>query len=298
MKAIVVNNFGGPESMEYSDVNDCVKMPNYKILKSNIIGINFADTHQTENTYLIKKRPPFIPGAEVVGIDEHGNRYLGIAENSYSEYVSVHDTMCFDIPDLISDRQALACGIQGVTAYMLTESIKPGQTVLVYGASSGVGLIAIQLAKLKGARVVAVTSESKMDLVKLLGADSVVSGGVPECNPDLILDMIGGKVFEHNLNILNQGGTLVLYGMASREAMSVIDPYYLMATNKTVKGFWLHPYFGNHVEYQKSLNVLYDLIISNKIRIISDHTYSLSNAKQAHEDILSRNTYGKVCLIP
>jgi NADPH2:quinone reductase len=297
MKAIVVNKFGGPESLEYMEVEDPVECPGFKVLQASAIGVNFADTHQTENTYFIKSSPPFIPGSELIGIN-NGKRYIGISGNAYAERVMVPEKLCFNIDDGITDSQALACAIQGVTALKLLEHVKPGSTVLVYGASSGVGIFAMQIAKLKGARVIAVTSELKIDLVSKFHPDSIIVGERPQCRADYILDMIGGSTFQYNLNILNDGGTLILYGMASRELTSPVDTQMLMTSNKTIKGFWLHPYFNDHTSYQNDLNCLYRLILDGKLSVIDTHSYPLKDASQAHRDVLGRKTAGKVHLIP
>lgn len=298
MKAIIANGFGGPEVLQYVDVDDPSETPGYKLLKNSLISINYADTHQTENSYMVKAlQPGFIPGTESVGIDKNGDRFLSVYPGAYAEKMLVPNAFCFEIPEHISNEQAAACSIQGITAYKLTENIKSGQVILIYGASSGVGTIAIQLAKIKGAKIIAITSEEKTEYVKSLGADLVFTKN-PNIKCDLILDMIGGSGFLDNINSLNPKGKIIIYGSASRESTTLVDPQILMSQNKTIEGFWLQPYFGNHQEYQKCLNIMFDLVKNNSIKIISNFKYRLSDAMQAHRDILDRKTFGKVCLIP
>ncbi|MTA85024.1 MAG: alcohol dehydrogenase catalytic domain-containing protein, partial [Actinobacteria bacterium] len=147
MKAIKITEFGGPEVMRYIDVEDPVAGDDEVILEVTGIGINYADTHQTEDSYLSKQELPLIPGLEVVGTFE-GKRYLTGAPNAYAEKVVAKKNQLIPIPDSITDGQALSTFVQGTTAWHILKTIghlRPGESVVVHAAAGGVGTIAIQL---------------------------------------------------------------------------------------------------------------------------------------------------------
>jgi len=151
MKAIVVKEFGGPDSMLFEEVPDLKEMPGYTLIDVKEIGVNFADTHQIKNTYLMTSKLPFIPGAEAAGFDKNKKRVIGISPSgSYATKANLWKSLTLEIPDTISFSQALHIFIQGASAWHLVNSIgnvKSGEKVLVYSGGSGVGSISIQLAK-------------------------------------------------------------------------------------------------------------------------------------------------------
>ena len=168
MKGIQITEFGGPEVMKYLDLPDLVACENEVVLDVTAIGINYADTHQTENSYLSPQTLPMIPGLEVVGT-VNGKRYLASSSSGgYAQKAVANKAALISIPDGVSDQQALCMLVQGSTAWHLLKTmghLQNGQTVVVHAAAGGVGTIAIQLAKLWGAKVIAVTSsEEKFEL--------------------------------------------------------------------------------------------------------------------------------------
>jgi NADPH2:quinone reductase len=189
-------------------------------------------------------------------------------------------------------------------------SVKPGQTVVVHAAAGGVGTIAIQLAKLWGARVIAVTStQSKIDLAKSLGADEVVDAHEHELSKalraanggrgvDLILEMVGGTTFDQSLLALGNFGKLITFGMASRTAPTPIHPGSLMHGSKTVSGFWLANCFGKKELMSDVITELFELVADGKLRPIIGATFPLSKAADAHRAMLARATTGKIALDP
>jgi NADPH2:quinone reductase len=314
MRAIQITKFGGPEVLELVDLADPIPNDSEELIDVSCIGINYADTHQTENSYLSKQELPLIPGLEVVGTTQGGRRVLASATTGgYAQKVLAHKAMCIDIPAGITDEQAVAMLVQGTTAWHILKTmahVQPGETVVIQAASGGVGSLAIQLAKLGGAKVIAVTSsEKKGALAKSLGADELVdansndlAGAMIAANGgkkvNVVLEMVGGKTFDASLESLAPFGRLITYGMASRTAPTAIHPGLLMGATKTVAGFWLSHCFGRKELMGDVLTELFALIISKKLHPVIGATYGLSEAQKAHEALLARATMGKITLDP
>ena len=315
MKAIQLTSFGGPEVLHYIDAETPTPGPGESLIKVSAIGINYADTHQTENSYLSPQTLPLIPGLEVVGTTESGMRVLAPVSGGYAQYGIASTASLMPIPENVSDGAALAMMVQGSTAYHLLKTqghLKSGESVVIHAAAGGVGVIAIQLAKMRGGFVIAVVSDpsgAKGELVKSLGADVVVdaksgnlaadllaaNNGKPV---DLVLEMVGGKTFEDSLAVLAPFGRLVVFGMASRVAPRAITGGELMHGSKSVSGFWLAHCFGKKELLYDVILELFGLISSGALKPIVGATFPLSQARQAHEAMLSRATVGKILLDP
>ena len=313
MKAIQITEFGGPEVMKYLDLPDPVSGADEVLLDVTSIGINYADTHQTENSYLSPQTLPMIPGIEVVGTHE-GKRYLAsVSSGGYAQKALAHKSVMIPIPDSVSDQDALCMLVQGSTAWHLLKTmghLEKGQSVVVHAAAGGVGTIAIQLAKLWGATVIAVTSsDEKADLAKKLGADHVVDAASEDLSKalrdanggrgvNLILEMVGGKTFDQSLLALGTFGKLITFGMASRTAPTPIHPGALMHGSKTVAGFWLANCFGKKELFNDVIEELFTLISDGKLKPVIGATYPLSQAQAAHKSMLARESVGKIALDP
>ncbi len=314
MKAIQITKFGGPEVLEFVDIADPIPSETDELIDVSCIGINYADTHQTENSYLSKQELPLIPGLEVVGKTQTGRRVLaGATTGGYAQKALAPKAMCIDIPDSVSDEQAIAMLVQGTTAWHILKTmahVQPGEAVVIQAAAGGVGSLAIQLAKMWGANVIAATStDAKNKLAKSLGADAVVdanssdlAGAMLAANGgkrvNIVLEMVGGKTFDASLEVLAPFGRLITYGMASRTAPTPIHPGALMGGTKTVAGFWLSHCFGKKELMGDVLSELFALIVAKKLHPVIGATYGLSEARKAHEAMLARQTTGKVTLDP
>ena len=314
MKAIQITEFGGPEVMRYIDLPDPTPAGSQVVLDVSAIGINYADTHQTENSYLSQQTLPLIPGMEVVGKMPDGARVLALASTGgYCQKTLVNPRTVIPLPDQVSDGAALAMMVQGTTAYLILKEmahVKPGESVVVHAGAGGVGSIAIQLAKLWGAYVIAVTSsDEKKKLCKELGADAVVDAGEVDLKSvllaannnkpvDIVLEMVGGTTFDQSLEALAPFGRLIFYGMASRQAPKNLAPGVLMPKSQTVSGFWLVNALAKRELMQEVFMDLFAMIISGKLKPIVGATYPLSEAIQAHRDMLARKTVGKIVLDP
>lgn len=317
MKAIQITKFGGPEVMQYLDLPDpkldLIAGKDEVVIDVTSIGINYADTHQTENSYLSAQTLPLVPGIEVTGIAD-GKRVLApVASGGYAQKAIASKRALIEIPDGVTDNQALCMLVQGSTAWHILKTvghIKAGESVVVHAAAGGVGTIAIQLAKLWGAKVIAVTSsDEKKELAKSLGADVVIdantdnlkenllaaNGGKPV---DLVLEMVGGKTTDISLDVLAPFGRLIVYGMASRTPGASINPASLMGGSKTITGFWLAHCFGSKTLLNDVITELFDLVKAGKLKPVIGATFPLSKAADAHKAMLARETTGKIALDP
>ena len=313
MKAIQITEFGGPEVMSYLDLQDPVPGTDEVLLDVTSIGINYADTHQTENSYLSPQTLPMIPGIEVVGT-HGGKRYLAsVSSGGYAQKAVAHKSAMIPIPDSVSDQDALCMLVQGSTAWHLLKTmghLDKCQSVVIHAAAGGVGTIAIQLAKLWGAKVIAVTSsDAKAELAKKLGADQVVDAASEDLSKalrdanggrgvDLVLEMVGGKTFDQSLLALGTFGKLITFGMASRTAPTPVHPGALMHGSKTISGFWLANCFGKKELLNDVIEELFQLITDGKLKPVIGATFPLSQAADAHKSMLARESVGKIALDP
>lgn len=314
MKAIQITEFGGPEVMHLVDLETPTPGEGQELINVSAIGINYADTHQTENSYLFPQKLPLIPGVEVVGTTAAGVRVLALVEGGgYAQEVSTYSAAMIPVTEGVTDEQALCMLVQGSTAWHILKTfghVQPGETVVVHAAAGGVGTIAIQLAKMWGAKVIAVaSSEEKRALATSLGADVVVDStheklgeAIRAANGgkrvNLVLEMVGGKTFDDSLEILAPFGRLVTYGMASRVTPSMIQPASLMGGSKTITGFWLQHCFGKKEMMNDVIEQLFALVVEGKLKPIIGGTYPLSQVALAHKAMRSRETTGKITLNP
>ena len=315
MRAIQITEFGGPEVLKISDVPEPVAGDGQVLIKVDRAGINYADTHQVENSYLSKTELPLIPGGEVVGHTADGRRVVAlVGSGGYAEQTVAHAPYAWDVPEGVSDGQALALVLQGTTAWHLLKTsthLQPGESVLVHAGAGGVGSLAVQLAKLWGAgRVIATAStEDKRKQVLELGADAAIDGTpeglkdrILEANGgkpvDIVLEMVGGQTFDESFAALGRFGRLVTFGAASRQSAAPIDPSRLMKGSKTIAGFWLADCFANPQLLGGPLAELFGLTADGKLTPIVGGEYALSEVATAHEDMRARRTVGKLVLDP
>jgi NADPH2:quinone reductase len=314
MKAIQVNEFGGPEVLVLSDLPDPEPKDGLVPLEVSAVGVNYADTHQAENSYLAPAQLPLIPGAEVVGTTPDGKRVVALVVGGYAQRTLASPQLSFPVPDGVSDGEALAIVLQGATAWHLLRTsahLAEGESVVVHAGAGGVGSLAIQLAKRWGAgRVIATASSpEKRDLALELGADVAIDAraenlkvAIEEANDgkkvDVVLEMVGGSTFDASLAALAPFGRLVTYGAASREAAQPIQPGALVGRSRGVIGFWLAHCFSRPDMLAGPIAEMLDMVAAGELRAIVGGTYPLSEARRAHEDIRARKTVGKLVLDP
>ncbi len=313
MRAVQITEFGGPEVLKLGTVADPVAGGGQVVVDVDSAGVNFADTHQVENSYLAPATLPMIPGTEVVGRLEDGTRVAAFTmSGAYCEKALVYPHMAFPLPDSVSDGQALALMVQGLTAWHLLRTsthLQPGESVVVHAAAGGVGTLAIQLAKLWGAgNVIAVAStEEKLQLAKELGADNLVLAGVDDLKAaleaanggkkvDIVLEMVGGTTFDASLAALAPFGRLATFGMASRTAPKPVTSGELMSRSRAVVGFWLAHCFGAAEMLQPQMAELLALVEAGTLKPQVGGTFPLGDASAAHEALRSRGSIGKLVL--
>ncbi|MEV0675812.1 zinc-binding dehydrogenase [Actinosynnema sp. NPDC050436] len=321
MRAIQITQFGGPEVLHGATVPDPVPGDGELLVHVSRAGVNYADTHQVENSYLAGMELPLVPGGEVVGwVEDDGGRrrVVGLTASGaggYAEKAVVAAGTAFDVPDGIDDLTALSVVVQGTTAWLLLRKsvhLEPGESVVVHAGAGGVGSIAVQLAKRWGAgRVIATaSSERKRALALELGADVVVdsrsadlTAALREANDgrpvDVVLDMVGGAVTDQGIAALAPFGRLAFYGVAGREEPAAVEPARLLSHSTAVVGMWLpHAFRLPGRVVHRAVGELFDLVLAGDLRVVAGGEYGLSEARRAHVDLRSRRTTGKLVLDP
>ena len=313
MRAIQVKEFGGPEVLELVDLPDPEPADGIAVVDVTRAGINFADTHATRDDYLAKQSLPMVPGGEVAGTTADGTRVAALLMNGgYAERVAVPEATLVPIPDGVSDDQAAALLLQGLTAHALVHRcarLQEGETVVVEAAAGGTGSLAVQIAKRAGARVIGLASSpEKRELVERLGADATVDSREEEMRDAIlaanggeqvnaVLQMSGGDAFEQQLRALAPFGRMVAFGIASREENSVKTGH-LMRNSRAVIGFWLVHLFSQPDAVRTGITELLGAVASGEIEVVIGEVYPLADARRAHEDIVARGTTGKLLLDP
>jgi NADPH2:quinone reductase len=321
MRAVQITRFGGPEVLDVVDLPDPVPGPGQQLFDVSTAGVNFADTHQIENSYLAAQQLPLVPGAEFVGTPAGGGpRVVGLLDGGgYAEKVAAHPRLTWPVPDGVTDEQALAVVLQGATAWHLLRTsghLAAGETVVVIAGAGGVGSLAIQLARRWGAgRIIATASSAdKRGLTEELGADVSIDPALAEDDPkaftaalreanggkpvDVVLEMTGGHVFDGALSALAPFGRLVAYGMAGRTPPRSVQAPSLMKKSRAVIGFWLAHCMTRPHMMDDAMTELLPLVADGALRPIGGGRYPMTAVREAHQDLLARRTTGKLVLDP
>ena len=313
MRAVQIDEFGGPDVLQVVDLPKPEPGEGEVLIDVSLAGINFADTHQRENTYLSRYEVPLVLGGEVAGTTPDGRRVVALLRSGgYAEYAVAHEATVFPIPDGVDDGAALALIIQGLTAWHLFKTsakLQQGESVVVISGAGGVGSLAVQLAKPFGAgRVIATAStEEKRAKAVELGADVAVDpaeddlkGALLAANDgqvDVVLEMSGGRVFDQCAEALAPFGRIVAYGIAGRE-QNTVQTGRLMRKSRAVIGFWLMHCLGRRDMMEEPLRDLFERAARGELVPQIGTTYALSDIRRAHEDLQGRRTTGKLLLDP
>ncbi|MFY4774526.1 quinone oxidoreductase family protein [Metabacillus sp. RGM 3146] len=324
MKAIMLEEYGGPEVLKVVDLNRPSPKEREVLIKIESIGVNYADTARREGKYVIDTPLPFVPGAEVAGVIEEtgsgvsrfrkGDRVVTlIGSDGYAEFALADERGLIPVPEGVSFHEAVALPLQGLSAYHILKTmgrIEKGETVLIHAAAGGVGSIAVQLAKLFGAgKVIATASnDEKLAIAKELGADEIINytlegweKKVLEATEgkgvDVALEMAGGEVFKKTLSCLAPFGRLVIYGVASGEQPK-LNPSYLMGKNQSVIGFFLPQIMRKKELYLGSLKELLMYVENKQLKLTIGGIYDLEEAANVHSLLQGRKTNGKLILVP
>jgi NADPH:quinone reductase len=318
MRAIQQQEFGGPEVLALVDVPVPEPGDGQVLIAVSAAGVNFADTHQREDSYVQKQSLPLTPGSEVAGVrTDTGERVVAlVGHGGYAEYALAPADRVFPIPDGLDDGAALALLIQGLTAWHLYRTcarLAEGDSVLVVSGAGGVGSLAVQLGKAMGAgRVIATaSSEDKRELCIELGADAAIDGDASDADAlrdrilganhgrevDVVLEMAGGPLFDVALRATADMGRVVVYGISSRDQNEVRTGR-LLKRSQSVIGFWLFHYLERREHLEAPLAELFALAAAGRVRAVVGETYALSDARRAQEDLVARRTRGKLLLDP
>lgn len=322
MHAIQVSRTGGPEVLNYTDVPTPRPKPNEVLVKLAAIGVNFIDVYHREGRYPLKT--PFIPGQEAAGtIAEVGNEVKTFKPGdrvvftaivgSYAEYQAAPADRVVTIPAGLSERDAAAVILQGMTAHYLlhdTYPVRKGETILAHAAAGGVGLLLVQMAHQIGARVIGtVSTEQKARLARDAGADEIIRYTEQDFESEtkrltnnqgvhVVYDSVGKTTFDKSLNVLRPRGYMVLYGGSS----GAVPPFDLIELSQKGSLFVTRPTLGHYVltreDLEKRASAVLGMVASGKLKLRVEHIYALKDAQQAHIELQGRKTTGKLLLIP
>ncbi len=322
MKAVRIHEYGGAEVLRYEDIAVPPAGRGEARVKIEATGVNFIDIYFRQGLY--KAALPLIAGQEAAGVVEAvgegvtevrpGDQvaYCGVL-GTYSEYGVAPAARLVRLPDGVDSRSAAAALLQGMTAHYLATTTFPlqaGHTALVHAAAGGVGLLLIQMAKMRGARVFGtVSTEEKARLARHMGADEVIQYTSQDfqaevmrltdgAGVDVVYDSVARATWEKSLHSLRPRGMLVLFGNASGAAPA-IDPL-LLAQRGSL--FLTRPKLGDYVATRQELlsragDVL-GWVASGKLKLRVEHVFPLARAADAQRALEARRTTGKVLLTP
>jgi NADPH2:quinone reductase len=305
MKAIVIEQTGGPEQLQLRDVPDPEAAAGQSVVEIRASGINFLDLLVRQGNYAQAPELPTIPGVEVAGETEDGRRVIALLTGGgYAERVAVDDDRIRALPESASFAEGASFLLTFLTAWIpLTRQLRlePGQTVLVHAGSGGVGTAAIQVARHLGARVVATAStEEKRRFCMEMGAEEIF--GYDEfaeaVRPDVVVDPVGGELFAPSISILAPLGTLVAVGYAGGW-WEELNPALLVGRNVGVQGFYLGRLMARRPDVvAAAARELLDLWGSGAVKPVVGAEFPLEEAADAHRLIEDRKHVGKVVLLP
>jgi NADPH2:quinone reductase len=323
MKALRIEEYGSVDVLQWKDVPEPQPSPHQVLIKVDSAGVNYADIMRRQGNYPGPDLPATLGleaagtiaalGSEVTdGALSVGQRVMAMGPQGQAEYVAVNANFVFPYPDGIDPVHAGGMPITFLTSYHLLKTrgaMAPGDTVLIQAGASGVGTIAIQLAKEWGARVVVTAStEDKLQLCRSLGADvtinyteadfeeeikSLTDGrGVP-----LVLECVGGPVLEKSVRCVASYGKLVSYGNASGQPANLTAAD-ITTLNRTVIGFSMGRSPIGSLNHQGAIQELAPMIIDGRLKLVVDRVLPMDQASDAHRHLSARGTRGKVILTP
>ncbi len=322
MQAIQITTTGGPEALVYTQVARPSPKRGEALIAVEAIGVNFIDVYFREGRY--PSSLPFIPGQEAAGtVVEVGEGVTTLKPGdrvawcgtlgTYAEFAVASSARLVSIPEGVTSVQAAAAMLQGMTAHYLahaTHTIQPGETVLIHAGAGGTGLLLTQMARKLGARVLTtVSTEEKAQLSREAGADEPIlytqvdfaaevkriteNKGLP-----VVYDSVGKSTFEQSLSCLHPRGMLVLFGASS----GAVPPFDLIRLSALGSLYVTRPSLKDYIATPEDLSAratdIFRWLADGTLNLRIEHTYPLKDAAQAHRDLESRNTTGKVILQP
>jgi NADPH2:quinone reductase len=306
MRAVVVNEYGGPEVLSFEDVDDPIPSHGQQVVRLTVSGLNFIDVYHRTGLYPMPL--PFRSGVEGAGLASSGRvGWLAGGQGSFSELAVVADDMLVPLPDDIDDVTAVALLMQGVTAHYLacsTYPVQPGDAVLVHAAAGGVGLLLTQIAKLRGATVVATAStQAKREAVMAAGADHALAyDDFPEAVQRLtggvaaVFDGVGAATFDGSLACLRPRGVMVSFGNAS----GPVPPLNILRLSQGGSLYLTRPTVVNYIAEPGELHAraeeLFGWVRSGQLQVTPPTELGIDQIRQAFEMLESRSSVGKLVL--
>lgn len=322
MKAIRVHQYGGLEALKYEEVPVPEPGEGEVRVKIEAVGVNFIDIYHRIGRY--QGSLPLTLGQEAAGtVDALGPNVTDVkpgdrvvyasVQGAYAGYAIVPAWRLVPVPKGVDTQQAAAVMIQGMTAHYLTHStypLKAGETALVHAAGGGTGQLLVQIAKRRGARVIGtVSTEEKAVRAREAGADEVilytqvdfdveVKRLTNNVGVDVVYDSVGKDTFDKSLNCIRRRGYMVLYGQSSG-SVPPVDPQILNAKGSLylTRPFLAH-YTADRAELMGRVNDLFTWIAAGELKVRIDKTFPLTDAAEAHRYLESRQSKGKILLIP
>jgi len=322
MKAIMVREYGGPEVLRLEERPSPEPGPGQALVEVAAVGVNFVEIYHRRGVY--KTQLPFSPGGEGAGrvaaigpgvteVSPRDRVTWMSGTGSYATHAAIPAEKLVPLPAAVSFEQGAAVMVQGVTAHVLTHEtyrLKPGDTCLVHAAAGGAGLMLCQMAKMCGARVIGtVSSGAKAKLARDAGADEVIIYTEQDFEPEVlrltagkgvnvVYDSVGKDTFDGSLNSLAPLGFMVLFGQSS----GFPPPFDIQRLAGMRSLFLTRPSVFAYVTSRELLlhhaQIVLDLVVAGRLKVRIDRTYPLAEAAQAHIALASRQTSGKVLLIP
>lgn len=322
MKALVFEQFGGPEVLAYKEIPAPSLEPGTVLVRMKAIGLNYADIYRRRGNYHLAGEPPYLLGYEGAGVVEKvGPEVEGLKPGdriafcdvpfANAEVVQVPLEKAIPLPEDISFETAAAVLLQGMTAHYLTRDsykVQAGDEVLVHAAAGGVGQLLLQLAKRQGARVLGlVSSEMKREAALRAGADEVFlynsnwveaakSWSTGGDGVSVVYDSVGSTLMD-SFAAVRTKGTVVFYGMAGGDP-AFVDPRMLMDSSKTLTGGDLWNHVTSREDRLRRASDLFDGLLDGSLRLEAPRAFSLQDGAEAHRLLESRQSTGKIIFIP
>lgn len=323
MKAVRFHRFGGPEVLRYEEVPAPEVGPGDVLIRVAVAGVNFSDTMRRAGVYNPQLPLPHAEGVEAAGTVERvgaevrafrpGDRVVTLlGQRCQAELVAAPENLVHAIPPSLDLAAAGALPLAGLTAYHLLRTragLRPGESVLIHAAASGVGTLAVQLAKHWGARVFATaSSDAKLELVRRLGADETINyarenfvtgvlARTAHRGVDMVLECVGGEVLAESAKVLVPGGRLLVYGRASGVAGALAGDE-ILARNLSVLGLHLGRRPWRLEMHRQAFAEILRLAAEGRLRPVIDRTFPMAEVAEAHAYMAARRTMGKVLLVP
>ncbi|MBY6164470.1 NADPH:quinone oxidoreductase family protein [Pseudooceanicola nitratireducens] len=321
MKAIVCEEFGPLEELQFKEVADPTPGKGQVLIRTQAAGVNYPDGLTVQGLYQVKPERPFTPGSEVAGeivaLGEGvsrfsvGDRVVTYCSGGYAELAVASEATCFALPEGMDAADACAMIIAwGTSHHALKQraNIQPGETLVVFGAAGATGTAAMQIGKVMGATVIAVcSSDAKKQIAKEQGADHVIgydnlkdevkalTGGK---GADVVYDSVGGDAFKAASRFMAPDGRLLIIGFASGEIPQLPVNLTLVKEYSVVGVFWGNWTRRDPAAYLANMKELFGWYTDGKIKPLIEGRYPLADAAKVLDRVMNRGAVGKIALVP